>query len=780
VAGTFQVDGTLTTSTSKVTVNSGAALTGSGTINRPTEIAGTILPGTGAGTGALSLGAALTWDAGSKYAFTYSAVTGLNPGVNYATINSSSTLNLSAVTPTNPVTIAITPVNSPGTTGGPVTYTLGGFSNGGSSGGIVGFNPADFAFAGSFSGTPSVSVDPTQNTLLLTFTPALLAPTTWTGNASGSWNNSANWSPTAVPASGPNTQLVFGPSANSAMTNDIPGTFTVNSLTFNAGSPVYGLSGNGLNFVTNGAGGGPQIVTNSANGVTVSAALTLTNNLTVSGAGNLALSGAIGGIGSLTMNGSGTVTFGNSGNSYSGGTAVLNGTVQVAADASLGSGNVTGAALGTVNFTATTATTKSFTMNGGTIAVAATKTVTFNGGQVAGAFLDGAGTIANNGAQFVNVTATPSVAVVSTNAADRFVHFDNSASLTVAVGVNTTGASTVVNLNGFTNQGLGSVTVGAGSRINVGNVQSFGTVTLNPATIAGQITLVTNLGNSPLAFTAGSRTLVGTPATATASPAVTGVDIHGQNLIISGGLFVNNGFVADSTASPGSVIVDYGALYKGAGTTFVPVVTQNGGRVQAGNSPGSMAVGRFVFGPGGVNNYVFAINDATGTAGPSPDAQGLVSGWGLVKAVKQQFGATTTNGDFFWTATPSNKLTFALDTLVNPTTVGTDVSGPMANFDPAQSYAWPAVHWDGTYSGPTDAASLTVSTAFDTSGFANAVAGTFGWNLDPAGQTLSLTYTPIAVPEPGTLALASVAAIGWVTFWRRRWQPNGPSATLSA
>src|SRR5258708_695057 len=95
----------------------------------------------------------------------------------------------------------------------------------------------------------------------------------------------------------------------------------------------------------------------------------------------------------------------------------------------------------------------------------------------------------------------------------------------------------------------------------------------------------------------------------------------------------------------------------------------------------------------------------------------------------------------------------------------------MANFDPTHSYAWPAVHWDGTYSGPTDSASLTASTAFDTSGFVNAAAGMFGWNLDPAGQTLSLTYTPTAVPEPGTLALAGMAAIGWVTFWRRRWAP---------
>jgi len=60
------------------------------------------------------------------------------------------------------------------------------------------------------------------------------------------------------------------------------------------------------------------------------------------------------------------------------------------------------------------------------------------------------------------------------------------------------------------------------------------------------------------------------------------VDLHGQNLVIAGGLFVNNGFVADSTAAPASVIVDFGALYKGAGTNFVNVITQNGGRVQAG------------------------------------------------------------------------------------------------------------------------------------------------------------------------------------------------------
>src|SRR5207253_329845 len=99
-------------------------------------------------------------------------------------------------------------------------------------------------------------------------------------------------------------------------------------------------------------------------------------------------------------------------------------------------------------------------------------------------------------------------------------------------------------------------------------------------------------------------------------------------------------------------------------------------------------------------------------------------------------------------------------TLVNPTTVGTDLPGPMDHFDPMQSYSWPAVQWAGAYSGPADAAALDAATAFDTSGFLNPIAGTFGWAV--SGNTLSLTYTPTAVPEPGTLVLlGAAAAAGW-------------------
>jgi hypothetical protein len=170
-----------------------------------------------------------------------------------------------------------------------------------------------------------------------------------------------------------------------------------------------------------------------------------------------------------------------------------------------------------------------------------------------------------------------------------------------------------------------------------------------------------------------------------------------------------------------------------------------------------------------VDDYVFAIDDATGAAGPKPDALGHVSGWSLVQAVRQPVGTATTPGDFTWTATPADKLTVSLDTLLNPTTVGIDVPGPMDHFDPSQPYAWPAVEWTGNYTGPADAAALDAATAFDTSGFANPVGGTFGWSLEQSDRTLAITYTPSAVPEPGTFALASLAATGLAyKKWRKR------------
>ena len=94
----------------------------------------------------------------------------------------------------------------------------------------------------------------------------------------------------------------------------------------------------------------------------------------------------------------------------------------------------------------------------------------------------------------------------------------------------------------------------------------------------------------------------------------------------------------------------------------------------------------------------------------------------------------------------------------------------MADFDPTQSYTWPIITYQGTYSGPTSDAALTADTLFDTSLFANALpAGAeFSLHLDQyptGGGELDLIYSPSAVPEPGTLALIGAAA---AAGWRRR------------
>ena len=141
-------------------------------------------------------------------------------------------------------------------------------------------------------------------------------------------------------------------------------------------------------------------------------------------------------------------------------------------------------------------------MGFGTISGSGGQTVTFNGGTISGATLDGAGsfaTVPTNGARFVNVTVEPSVTVTSNSPNDQFVHAANSGALSVAAGVNTTGGGATVNMNGFTNQGLGSITVGAASHVTAANFQSYGTLTLTPAAVgSGQSTLLTNVGVAPL------------------------------------------------------------------------------------------------------------------------------------------------------------------------------------------------------------------------------------------------------------------------------------------
>jgi hypothetical protein len=382
---------------------------------------------------------------------------------------------------------------------------------------------------------------------------------------------------------------------------------------------------------------------------------------------------------------------------------------------------------------------------------------------VFGGFLRGPGThVVTGGATLSGVTSFND-AVISQTGAGTFQNFSNGGPLTIAGGL----AAPAV-FDGFTNQGSGSVTVGAGSQVKAAEFQTYGTLTLAPGSSAAPA-LLTNTGTTPLYFNGGSRNYIATPQTAGQFAA--GIDLRGQNAIVAGGLFVNNGYVVDtSAAGTATVVADFGSLVKGAGFYQNGVITVNGGKFQAGNSPGAVTVGQMTIGPGGTQNFNWQINDAKGVAGPSPDANNQVDGWSLIQVSKVTVGTITTSGDLTWTATntPGNQFNLSLQTLMFPTTVGQDVPGPMANFAPVfegdspPSFAWPFITWQGTYSGPTDDATLTADTSFDLSNFVNTfpAAGKFSLHFDGTNHQIDILYT---VPEPGTMALCGLGAVaaGW-------------------
>jgi hypothetical protein len=556
----------------------------------------------------------------------------------------------------------------------------------------------------------------------------------------------------------------------------------VGSLSVSAGStesiaPVLIVNG------TLAVGSGGTITVGGLAGsgtVTVAAGSNLTIQTAAAGA---SFGGTIGGVGGLTFNGTGAQTLTGT-NSFAGGTNILNGTVAVPVDAALGTGNITGGAAGTLSYTGSTSTTRSFNMNSGTVTIASGQMLTFNGSQIVSTFLDGSGTFATNaagGVTFNNVTTTPSVTVVSNSSADRFVRITNGGALTVAAGL-----TTPMPLSGFDNQGSGSVMIGQNSQVNVSNFQSSGTLTLNPGSFngsTGNVTQITNTGGSPLYFNDGSRTFISTAAQTANQNA--GIDLHGNDAIVAGGLFVNNGFVYDSTGGNHRVVADYGTLVKGAGFWQPLPKTINGGTFIAGNSPGRATAGKIILGgpkdPNqGLSNYTWEINDAgpsssypnaPGVAGPQPNAAGLVSGWGLLSGIIRTLPPVTT-GNFLWDATPTDQFVIHLSTMQtnydaarNPVpsggyeAVGDNTLGLLADFDPTQSYSWRLFSYAGTYTGPTDTASLDASTIFDDASFLNAHPGRFDWVLNQTSQEMDLVYTPTAVPEPGTLWLVAAAGL---------------------
>jgi autotransporter-associated beta strand protein len=597
-----------------------------------------------------------------------------------------------------------------------------------------------------------------------------------------------------------------------------PGVTLTNGIILNVGAQAQGfqVTGGGTLYETGGVGA-PLTVTNAtlqianASLFTQSFALaldggtfkytgngasdTLTRPVTITANGGtvfvtsasttLQLTGNLTGAGLFAKEGPGTLALTNAG-SFTGAMLVDTGVLQLQGPLG-GTAAVTVNGAGNLQYATSQSTGRTFNLNYGTFSATSGTTATLNAATVNGGFLRGPGTFALTGGAALNGVTIQSSAVVSQTGLATFTNVSQGGQLSVGP----TLASTMI---GLTNQGSGSITVGQDGQLSVQDFQSYGVLTLNPGSYngtSGNVTQLTNTGSSPLYFNGGSRTFISTVAQAQNQNA--GIDLHGNDAIVAGALLVNNGYVYDSTGNNHRIVADFGAVVKGAGFYQPLPKTINGGTFITGNSPGHATTGTIVLGGpndpnGGLSDYTWQINDAgpstshpsaTGVSGPSANAARLVSGWGTLLAVAGTSPIATTGG-FRWDATPADKLTIHLQTLLAPDDAAGNSSvsggfgasgdmtpGLMTDFDPSQSYSWRMFAYQGGYSGPIDSSALDASTDIDTIGFLNPHAGRFDLLLNQSAQELDLVYTPTAVPEPGTLSLIGLAALGFAGRYRR-------------
>lgn len=221
--------------------------------------------------------------------------------------------------------------------------------------------------------------------------PASAAIYTWEGASSNLWTVAANWS-TGLPATLNDDEVVFPPDgANKAMNNNYASVLRVHRLTFSGSG--YSLSGTELNFgsalgipelrVTHTSGttslnsplslNEPAIFSTVAGGTLSSSFLATvalgSSTLTLDSDGSMSLLGEISGNGGVTLTGAGLVTYGGT-HSYSGGTALNAGRLNISTGANVSASTITVAAGAVLSGTGSlTALTSSGTVSPGNTAI---------------------------------------------------------------------------------------------------------------------------------------------------------------------------------------------------------------------------------------------------------------------------------------------------------------------------------------------------------------------------------------------------------------------------
>lgn len=489
---------------------------------------------------------------------------------------------------------------------------------------------------------------------------------------------------------------------------------------------------------------------------------------------NITFAGAISGTGFVTQAGAGTLIL-TGANTYSGGTFITAGTVQIGnggATGSLGTGTVSDA--GQLVFDLSSSTSFGGAISGaGSLTKSGTGTVTLGGTNTySGGTTVASGTLADSalaafpssGLMTVAPGATLSVNFNETSAGLRSGVTGSGGNVAIASG------ATYTLLNALSSE-FGGLVSGAGSfAVSGAGMQTFtGADTYTGGTTIGSGAIL-QLGDSSASLNgsvAGTIVDNGTLILNDFSAATIGNSISGSGSLLvnsgamytfasantyTGGTTVTNGVVQVANATGSALgtstvsVVGSGStrgVLTGSGSFSGPLILALGGRVYPGFygttwAPATLSVGLTSFSGGSSTGFGFAINNATGSAG---------SNWSLLSV----------NGLLTISASASSP--FEID--LNSLTI-TNVIGSTANFNATSPYSWMFVQTTGGITGFAASDFSFNLSATGEPGFLNATNGG-AFYVTQVGNALYLNFAPVPEPSTWVLLLVGGAALIFVS-----------------
>ncbi len=444
--------------------------------------------------------------------------------------------------------------------------------------------------------------------------PLVRAQFIWNGSNNTNFSKKQNWSTNQAPTSATTTTLTFAGSTRPTPNNDLAAGSTFGKITFGAGATAFTIGGNA--FVLNDGGSGGTLLTNSSSntqtinaGITVGAvqtwsaatgalaiggAVTLSNDLTLSGANALTISGTVTnrlGNRAITNNASGPVTFSalNLSESGTNRTLTINGTGSatvsgVIANGSTSTSGLTYSGSGVLTLAGSNTYSGGLAVNSGSVRLANSGAVSGSGATVAtGASLQFAQAAGPANIALGNFATTINGTGVSGNGAIENISGSNSyagaINLGSASGLKNTSPGTTLTLSGGVDPSAPShfgLTVGGAGNVTATGALNLGSVTttvINGQTVATGV----GIGGTLTKTDSGTLTLGGTNQTSS----LDGITLTLGNLTVAGtNTLVQAGPMSSSNASnvltinSGNKVQSFFAL--GTSTTFTGQLAGSG------------------------------------------------------------------------------------------------------------------------------------------------------------------------------------------------------------